>query len=71
MMPLTREEVWHKTHKTGGASCMMDKKGPFNPYNFDIFKVIVEKVECNNLLLYCSTTYVFRMQFKDVVVLGP
>ena len=59
MMPLTREEVWHKT---GGGSCMMDKMGPFNPYDFDIFKVIVEKGECNNLLLHCSTAYVFRMK---------
>ena len=30
--------VWHKM---GGASCMMDKKEPFNPYDFDIFKISV------------------------------
>ena len=58
-MPLTREEVWHKT---GGAPYMMDKEGPFNPYDFDIFKIILEKGECNNLFLYYSIAYVFRIQ---------
>ena len=40
MMPLTSEEV---EYKMGGASCIMDKKRPFNLYDFDIFKVIGEK----------------------------
>ena len=36
MILLFLEEVWPKM---GGASYMMDKKGPFNPYDFDIFKI--------------------------------